>query len=88
MDPQCNCQEARVPGFLFLKTIYVRVLLKEMTLQLVLNIHTRHSVVITCLVPDTPNQSLFQNSKAQNNIIHTTEVTLLEKVNKMCVLGK
>ena len=35
---------------------------------------------ITCLAPNTPNQSLFQISKLQNypehksNIIHTTEV--------------
>ena len=66
-------------------SVNVGVLLKEIILELVLNILTHHLVLITCLVPDTPNQSLFQISKvqnvsrAQNNIIHTTEVISIFK---------
>ena len=82
-------------------SVNVRVLLKEMILKLVLNILTHCLVVITCLVPDTPNQRLFQISeiqnlsRAQNSIINTTEVIsifsffnviLQKKVNKMCSL--
>ena len=76
MDPAVQLQEARVPGFFIPKTIvicktstisaHVGVLLKEVFSSGIKHSYLLLDCKITCLVPNTPNQSLFQISKLQN----------------------